>query len=165
MCESKMMKLMCATGLMFLARVAAADVCQITIEATDQMRFEEQTLPVASDCAEVEVTLRNTGKLPASAMGHDWVLAKTSDVSSVANAGMNAGAANNYQMPGDRRIIASTKIIGGGESATVRFAIGLLDPKESYTYFCSAPGHASIMKGRLVYKPTGAPPVARNEAT
>jgi azurin len=159
-----MMKLMCATALIFLVRVAAADVCQISIEATDQMRFEEQTLPVASDCSEVEVTLRNTGKLPASVMGHDWVLTKTSDVASVANAGMSAGAANNYQMPGDRRIIASTKIIGGGESETVRFAIGRLDPKESYTYFCSAPGHASMMKGRLVYTPISAPPVAKNEA-
>jgi azurin len=45
----------------------------------------------------------------------------------------------------------------------VRFSAGLLDPKESYTYFCSAPGHASIMKGRLVYRPGSAPPVARNE--
>jgi azurin len=159
-----MIRLVCVTGLIFLARVAAADVCQITIEATDQMRYEEQTLPVATDCSEVEVTLRNTGKLPASVMGHDWVLTKTSDVSAVANAGMSAGATNNYQKPGDKRIIASTNIIGGGESATVRFSLGLLDPKESYTYFCSAPGHASLMKGRLVYKPSSAPSVARNEA-
>ena len=159
-----MMKLMCATGLIFLARMAAADVCHIAIEATDQMRYEEQTLPVASDCSEVEVTLRNTGRLPANVMGHDWVLTKTSDVSAVANAGMSAGAANNYQKPGDQRIIASTRIIGGGESATVRFSLGLLAPKESYTYFCSAPGHAGIMKGRLVYKPSSAPSVAKNEA-
>jgi azurin len=108
--------------------------------------------------------LRNTGKLPANVMGHDWVLTKTSDVPSVANAGMSAGVANNYQRPGDKRIIASTKIIGGGESATVRFSLGLLDPTESYTYFCSAPGHASIMKGRLVYKQSSAPSVVRNEA-
>lgn len=132
-----MIKLMSATGLFLLARVAAADVCQVTIEATDQMRYDEQTLPVGSDCSEVEVTLRNTGKLPASAMGHDWVLTKSSDVSSVAAAGMSAGAANNYQKPGDKRIIASTKIIGGGESDTVRFSLSLLDPHESYSYFLS----------------------------
>src|SRR5882762_9824295 len=146
-----MMKLVCVTGLIFLARVAAADVCQVTIEATDQMRFEEQTLPVASDCSEVEVTLRNTGKLPASVMGHDWVLTKTSDVSSVANAGMGAGVANNYQKPGDKRIVAATPIIGGGESSTVRFPITQLESGASYSYFCSAPGHFSIMKGRFVY--------------
>ena len=160
-----MIKLMSATGLLLLARMAAADVCQVTIEATDQMRYDEQTLPVGSDCSEVEVTLRNTGKLPASAMGHDWVLTKTSDVSSVAAAGMSAGAANNYQKPGDKRIIASTKIIGGGESDTVRFSLSLLDPHENYSYFCSAPGHVSIMKGRFVYKPSSAASVAKNEPT
>jgi azurin len=160
---SDMMKLMCAIGLIFLARMAAADVCQLAVEATDQMRYEEQSLPIASDCSEVQVTLRNTGRLPANVMGHDWVLTKTSDVSAVANAGMSAGAANNYQKPGDPRIIASTKIIGGGESATVRFSLGLLDPQESYTYFCSAPGHAGIMKGRLVYKPGSGRSVAKNE--
>src|SRR6267154_4944432 len=112
-----MMKLVCVTGLIFLARVAAAEVCQVTIEATDQMRYEEQTLPVAADCSEAEVTLRNTGKLPASVMGHDWVLTKTSDVASVANAGMGAGLSNSFQQPGDKRIIAATKIVGGGEKA------------------------------------------------
>lgn len=159
------MKLMGVMGLMLLARVAAADVCQVAIEATDQMRYEEQTLSIASNCSEVEVTLRNTGKLPASAMGHDWVLTKTADAAAVANAGMSAGLANDYQKPGDKRIIASTKIIGGGASATARFSLALLDPQESYTYFCSAPGHANIMKGRLVYKPSSSPPVAKNEAS
>jgi azurin len=97
-------------------------------------------------------------------MEHDWVLTKTSDVSTVANAGMSAGAANDYQKPGDRRTIASTKIIGGGESATVRFSLGMLDPHESYSYFCSASGHVSIMRRRLVYKPSSAAPVAKNKA-
>jgi azurin len=61
-----------------------------------------------------------------------------------------SGVANVYQIPGDKRIIASTKIIGGGESATARFSLGMLDPHGSYSYFCSAPGHVSIMKGRFV---------------
>jgi azurin len=59
---------------------------------------------------------------------------------------------------------ASRAIIGGGESATVRFSLGMLDPHESYSYLCSAPGHVSIMKGRLVYKPSNAAPVAGNDA-
>jgi azurin len=163
-CENSMIKLTWAMGLILLARLAAADVCQLTIEATDQMRYQQQTLPISSECSEVEVTLRNTGRLPASAMGHDWVLTKTSDVSSVASAGMSAGLANNYQKPGDKRIIAATKIIGGGESTTVRFSLGLLDASESYSYFCSAPGHFSIMKGRFVYKAGSAQSVAKNDA-
>ena len=89
------MKILCASTLLLLgARVASADVCQLTINATDQMRFEQQTLQVDSKCTEVQVTLHNTGKMPANVMGHDWVLTKTSDVAAVANAGMSAGIAN-----------------------------------------------------------------------
>jgi azurin len=106
--------------------------------------------------------VHNTGKLPASVMGHDWVLTKTADVTSVANAGMSAGLANNYQKPGDTRIVAATKIIGGGENASVRFLTGQLETGSTYTYFCSAPGHFSIMKGRFVYNPASSTAVAKN---
>jgi azurin len=143
------------------ARVATADVCQLNVNATDQMRFEQQTLQVDAHCTEVEVTLHNIGKLPANVMGHNWVLTKTADVASVANAGMSAGLANNYQKPGDNRIVAATKIIGGGESSMVRFLTGQLLAGSSYSYFCSAPGHFSIMKGRFVYNASASPAVAK----
>ena len=158
------MKLLYITAFVLVSRVASADVCKLTIGATDQMRFEQQTLQVDAQCTEVEVTLHNSGKLPANIMGHDWVLTKTSDVASVANAGMGAGLANNYQKPGDTRIVAATKIIGGGENASVRFLTGQLETGSSYTYFCSAPGHFSIMKGRFVYNPANSSPVAKNES-
>jgi len=158
------MKLLYITAFLLVSRVASADVCQLKISATDQMRFEQQTLQVDSQCTEVEVTLHNSGKLPANIMGHNWVLTKTGDVASVANAGMGAGLANNYQKPGDKRIVASTPIIGGGESSTVRFPITQLQAGTSYTYFCSAPGHFSIMKGRFVYNGASANAVAKNEA-
>jgi azurin len=158
------MKLLYITAFLLVSRVASADVCKLAISATDQMRFEQQTLQVDAQCTEVEVTLRNSGKLPANIMGHDWVLTKTSDVASVANAGMGAGLANNYQKPGDKRIVAATPIIGGGESSTVRFSTAQLDAGASYSYFCSAPGHFSIMKGRFVYNPAGSAAVAKNES-
>jgi azurin len=158
------MKLLYITAFLLVSRVASADVCKLTISATDQMRFEQQTLQVDAQCTEVEVTLRNSGKLPANIMGHDWVLTKTSDVASVANAGMGAGLANNYQKPGDKRIVAATPIIGGGETSTVRFSTAQLDAGASYSYFCSAPGHFSIMKGRFVYNAAGSAAVAKNEA-
>jgi azurin len=156
------MKWLYTTLFLLVTRVAMADVCQLNINATDQMRFEQQTLQVDAHCTEVEVTLHNTGKLPANVMGHDWVLTKTADVASVANAGMSAGLANNYQKPGDARIVAATKIIGGGENASVRFLTGQLATGSSYSYFCSAPGHFSIMKGRFVYNAASSPAVAKN---
>lgn len=158
------MKWLCITALLLISRVGLADVCRLNINATDTMRYEQQTLQVESQCSEVEVTLHNTGKLPVSAMGHDWVLTKTVDVVAVANAGMSAGLANNYQKPGDPRIVAATRIIGGGESSTVRFSTAQLDSGSSYSYFCSAPGHYSIMRGRLVMNAAVSPAVARNES-
>jgi len=158
------MKLLYITAFLLVSRVASADVCKLVISATDQMRFEQQTLQVDAQCTEVEVTLRNSGKLPANIMGHDWVLTKTSDVASVANAGMGAGLANNYQKPGDKRIVAATPIIGGGETSTVRFSTAQLDAGASYSYFCSAPGHFSIMKGRFVYNAASSNAVAKNES-
>ena len=157
------MKLFCTVLLLLGTGVAMADVCQLNINANDQMRFEQQTLQVDAHCSEVEVTLHNTGKLPAGVMGHDWVLTKTADVAAVANDGMSAGLPNNYQKPGDTRIVAATKIVGGGENASVRFLTTRLESGSSYSYFCSAPGHFSIMKGRFVYNAAASSPaVAKN---
>jgi azurin len=156
------MKYPITAALLFLARAATADVCPLTINATDDMRFEQETLQVETQCTDVEVTLRHTGKLPARIMGHDWVLTKTADVAAVANAGMGAGLANSFQQPGDKRIIAATKIVGGGENAVVKFSTSQLERGVSYSYFCSAPGHFSIMKGRLVFNAAGSSSVARN---
>src|ERR1700675_1165061 len=121
-CEATTMKLFYITAFILVSHAATAEVCRLTINAPDQMRLEQQTLQVDGQCTEVEVTLTNVGKLPANIMGHDWVLTKTADVASVASAGMDAGLANNYQQPGDKRIVAATSMIGGGDSTAVRFS-------------------------------------------
>ena len=95
---------------------------------------------------QVELTLTHTGKLPAAAMGHNWVLVKTADVSSVANAGMSAGLANSYLTPGDAHVIAATKIVGGG-GAHGQFPNVQTTKGGDYTFMCTFPGHYVIMKG------------------
>ena len=40
-------------------------------------------------------------------------------------AGQKAGVVNDYLMDGDKRIIAATKLIGGGESTSVTFDTNL----------------------------------------
>src|SRR5215510_11271348 len=126
---------------------AADKVCKLEITGTDAMQFDKKELSVAADCTQVEVTLHHAGKLPAQAMGHNWVLAKTADVSGIASDGIGAGFAKNHIKDGDARVIAHTKIVGGGESASVKFPVSALKKGESYTYFCSFPGHSSMMKG------------------
>jgi azurin len=130
---------------------AADKVCQLAISANDAMQYDKKELDVAADCSEVTLTLTHTGKLPAAAMGHNWVLVKGSDVTPVATAGMSAGLANNYLQPGDARVIAATRIVGGGESTSVTFPTSKLVKGGDYNYICTFPGHYVIMKGVLKF--------------
>ena len=133
------------------AAFAADKVCQLAISGNDQMQYDKKELDVAADCTQVELTLTHSGKLPAAAMGHNWVLVKTADLTAVANAGMSAGLTNNYLTPNDPRVIASTKVVGGGETATVTFPTSKLTKGGDYTYICTFPGHYVIMKGTLKF--------------
>ena len=125
----------------------ADKVCKVDIAGNDQMQFDKKEISVAADCTEVEVTLKHTGKLPAAAMGHNWVLVKASDAAGVASDGIGAGFANDHIKKGDTRVIAHTKIVGGGQSTTVKFPVSALKKGESYSYLCTFPGHAALMKG------------------
>ena len=84
-------------------------------------------------------------------MGHNWVLTKTADYTAVANAGMAAGLDKDYLPVDDKRIIAHTKVIGGGESTSVKFPVSKLTKGGDYTFFCSFPGHYGLMRGKLIY--------------
>ena len=99
-----------------------------------------------------QVRAWHAGKLPKTVMGHNFVLGKTADINGINTDGMKAGVAQNFVKPGDGRVIASSKVIGGGESTTITIPVGKLKAGESYTYICSFPGHASIMRGTLVLK-------------
>ena len=126
----------------------AAD-CEQVIEGNDALQFNSKTMTVSASCETVTVTLKHTGQLPANIMGHNWVLTKSSDFMHVAQAGGSAGLDNNYVPQNDSRVIAYSKIIGGGESTTVTFSASDLSSNENYTFFCSFPGHYAIMQGSL----------------
>ena len=123
--------------------------CEQVIEGNDALQFNLKTMAVSASCETVTVTLKHTGQLPANIMGHNWVLTKSSDFMSVAQGGGAAGLENEYVPQNDSRVIAYSKIIGGGESTTVSFSASDLSSNESYTFFCSFPGHYAIMQGSL----------------
>ena len=138
-----------AQSLMISIPAAAADkVCKVEITGNDQMQYDKKELSVAKDCTQVQLTLKHIGKLPKEAMGHNWVLVKAADLTAVANAGMSAGPANSYIQAGDKRVIAHTKTIGGGESDTITFSTAGL-AGESLMYLCTFPGHNALMRGTL----------------
>jgi azurin len=126
---------------------AHADPCKLEISGSDQMQYDKHELLVPDSCKEVTLTLHHTGKLPREAMGHNWVLVNAADLAAVANAGMGAGLANNYVAPGDKRVLAHTKTIGGGETTSVTFSTSGLKKGADYKYLCTFPGHNALMNG------------------
>ncbi|CAN7172760.1 MULTISPECIES: azurin [Variovorax] len=142
-----------ATAVLALASLAASSAfaadCSVEIEGNDAMQFNKPAIEVSKSCKEFTVKLKHAGKLPKQAMGHNWVLAKTADVQAVAADGVAAGLPQDYVKAGDARVVAHTKVVGGGESDSVSFPVAKLGAADSYTFFCSFPGHSSIMKGTL----------------
>ncbi|MCW5620158.1 MAG: azurin [Burkholderiales bacterium] len=141
------------TAIMLLAMLCAgpavAAQCELEIESNDAMQFNKTSMAVPASCKQFTVKLKHVGKLAKAMMGHNWVLSKTSDMQAVVADGISAGLDKDYVKPGDARVIAHTKVIGGGESDSVTFATSKLKADEAYTFFCSFPGHAAIMKGML----------------
>ena len=123
--------------------------CAVDVESTDQMSFNTQAISVSKSCKTFTVNLKHTGSLPKTAMGHNWVLSKTADMPGVATDGISAGPDASYLKAGDERVIAYTDLIGGGESTSVTFDVSKLAAGEDYSFFCSFPGHYSLMKGSL----------------
>lgn len=142
-------------ALLLGVRLAHADPCKLTIESNDRMQFSLQELAVPPDCSQVELTLRNVGKLPAKVMGHDWVLARDSDMPAIVNAGLAAGPTHGYVPANDSRVIAATHLVGGGESTTVQFSTSALVPGARYSFFCTSPGHSAVMRGRFLFGEPG----------
>ena len=54
----------------------------------------------------------------------------------------------------DKRIIAATKVVGGGKSITVKFSTALLVQGARYVFFCTLPGHSSVMRGKFLFGTT-----------
>ncbi|WP_203008929.1 azurin [Pseudomonas paraversuta] len=142
-----------AVSLLTLAsgHLLAAE-CAVTVDSTDQMSYNTKEIVIDKSCKTFTVNLTHSGSLPKNVMGHNWVLSKTADMAGVATDGMAAGLDKNYLKDGDTRIIAHTKIIGAGEKDSVTFDASKLNPAESYEFFCTFPGHNSMMKGAVVLK-------------
>jgi azurin len=131
---------------------AFADDCATEIEGNDLRVFNKESIAVPAACKEFTVTLKHVGKMSKADMGHNWVLTKAADMKAVLREGQAAGLARDYLNAADAKIIAHTRLIGGGESDAVTWAVSKLTAGESYVYFCSYPGHGVIMSGTLTVR-------------
>jgi azurin len=130
-------------------QLLAAEKCDITVDSTDSMTFDTKDIKISKSCKTFTVNLTHTGSLPKAVMGHNWVLSKEADAQPISSDGMAAGIDKDYLKEGDTRIIAHTKIIGAGEKDSVSFDVSKLSADEKYQFFCSFPGHISMMKGSV----------------
>ncbi len=141
-----------AALLSVMAAPALAAQCDVTIEGNDAMQFNTKEIVVDKTCDEFTVNLVHVGKLPKAAMGHNVVISKTADKQAVANDATTAGPANDYIKPNDNRVIAHTKLLGGGEKDSVTFKTSALEAGGDYSFFGSCPGLWAIMTGKVVVK-------------
>jgi azurin len=152
MTDAKFVPMMAAFALLAgFSSIASAKTCTFELQVGDQIKYDKDSIAVAADCTEVEIKLKHTGSLPKQSMGHNWVLTQSSDFDAVTMAGVTAGPDQNYVPKADKRVIANTKLVGGGESTSVKFPVTKLKKGGDYLFFCTFPGHWSIMKGKLTF--------------
>ena len=145
-------KLVAASLLTLVSGHLLAAECKVTVDSTDQMSFDTKAIEIDKSCKTFTVELKHSGSLPKNVMGHNWVLSKEADAQPIATDGLSAGIDKNYLKEGDARVIAHTKVIGAGETDSVTFDVSKLDAAEKYQFFCSFPGHISMMKGSVTLK-------------
>jgi azurin len=102
---------------------------------------------VPASCAQFTINLKHVGAMAVTVMGHNVVVAKEADMAGIAADGM--AAAPEHVKDGDARVIAHTRMIGGGESASVTFDVARIKDGGPYKFFCSFPGHMALMQGSL----------------
>src|SRR5690625_313205 len=140
------------------------DVRTIEVTGTDDMKFrvdpstqgaevrDDNVLDqiLVSPGERIRITLTTESDLPATAMGHNFVLlAQNADSDQFAMQSATAPD-NDYLAPDlEDQIIAATEMLAGGESDTIEFEA----PTQTgeFDFICSFPGHYSAgMYGVLV---------------
>ena len=121
--------------------------CATSIESNDAMRYDADSITVPASCAQFTIHLKHVGSMPVAAMGHNVVVARDADMNGIAIDGMTV--APEHLKADDARVIAHTRMIGGGESASVTFDVAKVRDGGPYKFFCSFPGHLALMQGDL----------------
>lgn len=137
------------TAVLLGSPLAVSANCTIDLASDDMMRFDQASVTVSASCPTITLNLKHTGKLEAKVMGHNAVIAPSDVWQAAAQDGLKAGLENDYVVPDDARVVAHTKVIGGGESTSISFPGNALKAGTPYMFFCSFPGHWAIMKGEL----------------
>lgn len=123
-----------------------SDVTEVTLLATDQMKFNMSEIRVPAG-KPVKLTLRHTGTMDIKVMGHNFVLlTQGTEIPAFANKATEYP--DNEYIPEDTdQVIAHTALLGGGQSDTIEFEA---PEPGTYNFLCSFPGHYALMKGTFI---------------
>ncbi len=123
------------------------EVKEITIEGNDQMQFNLEEIRVKAGQT-VKLTLRHVGKMSVEQMGHNWVLlTEGTDMMKFGQKAATAKEKGYIAEDQESKVIAKTKLLGGGEEDTIEFEA---PEKGTYNFICSFPGHVMIMQGKFI---------------
>ena len=119
----------------------------VTLNAGDDMKYDISEINV-KEGQTVKLTLHHVGKMPVTAMGHNFVLlASGASLEDFAKEAINAKDNDYIPKAKEKDVIAHTKTIGGGESVEISFPA---PAKGTYDFLCSFPGHSAMMKGKFI---------------
>jgi azurin len=123
----------------------------VTLVVGDDMKFAVTEIQ-AKPGEVLRVRLVATGTAPRSTMAHDFVLLNAGSNQIVFADAAARAVATDYIPPAlKKEILASTTLIGNGESAEVVFKVPA--KPGNYPYLCSFPGHfAAGARGKLIVK-------------
>ncbi len=122
-------------------------VAEVTITGNDQMKYDKDEIRVKAG-QKVKLTLKHVGTMDKSVMGHNWVLLKPgTDMAEVGQAAVDAADSDYIPAAFKDKIIAHTKMLGGGESDTIEFEA---PAPGTYTFMCTFPGHYALMHGKFI---------------
>ena len=135
-------------GYRVFAAPAGGPEVELTISTDGDLLAFKPTELTCPTGARVRLTLFHTGKYIRQ--DHDWVLTVPGAAGAVAKAGLKAGEGAGYLPPGDRRVLAATRMCGKGEHVSVDF---IAPAPGDYPFVCSYPGHDEFMHGVLHVAP------------
>ena len=125
--------------------------CRFDLSGNDAMQYSTKEIVVPASCQRFTIHFTHAGNMPKASMGHNVVIAKTSDLNGVIKDGMKAGAASDFVKAGDERVLAKTKLLSGGESDSLTVDVATLKAAP-YSFVCTFPGHTATIRGTLVVK-------------
>ena len=126
---------------------------KIVIQSNDLMKYDKNVINVEKGKS-YEITLKNIGKLPKTAMGHNLIILKTGiDALTFGQALITKHGAtlqNDWKpVKGAKHVLAQTKMLGPNEQDTLKIKF---DKSGAYHYLCSFPGHFGLMRGIINVK-------------